>query len=82
MIYLKSLVFGIGGAVVASVLWIMIAFVLPMWAPYVIGRLRGTGGVSTGYISSGSVVIAALIGFLVAFAWQWHRLRSALDLSD
>jgi hypothetical protein len=77
MIYLKSLVFGIAGAVVASVLWIMIVFVLPVFAPYVIGRLRGTGGASTGYVSSGSVLIAALIGFLLAFAWEWHRLRSA-----
>jgi hypothetical protein len=76
MIYFKSFAFGIGGAVIAAVLWVIIAFVMPMFGPYVIGRLRGTGGVSTGYVSSGSVLIAALIGFMVAVAWQWYRLRS------
>ena len=74
MMYLRSFVFGIGGAIIAAVLWIVVAFVLPIVAPYVIGRLRGTGGVSTGYLSSNSVLIATLIGFLVAFVW---RLRSS-----
>jgi hypothetical protein len=77
MIYVKSFLFGIGGAVVAAVLWILVKFVLPMWAPYVIGRLRGTGGMSGGYITSDSVWLAALLGFLVAFAWSWSKLRSA-----
>lgn len=77
MIYVKSFLFGIAGAVAAAVLWIIVSFVLPMWAPYVIGRLRGTGGMSVGYISSGSVLLAALLGFLVTFAWSWSKLRSA-----
>ena len=72
--YLGSCAVGIGGALIASVLWIVVALVLPMVMPYVIGRLRGTGGMSVGYVSSNSVLIAAVIGFLVAFLW--HRLRS------
>ena len=77
MIYVKSFLFGIGGAVAASVLWIVVAFVLPFWGPYVIGRLRGTGGMSGASINSGSVLLAALLGFVVAFAWSWSKLRSA-----
>ncbi len=77
MMFIKSFLFGVGGAVGAAVLWIVVAFVLPVEMPYAIGRLRGTGGVSAGYISSGSILIAALIGFLVAFAWCWSRFRSA-----
>jgi hypothetical protein len=77
MIYVKSFLFGIGGAVAASVLWIVIMFVLPLWAPYVIGRLRGSGGMSIGRITSNSVLLAALLGFLVAFGWSWSRFRSA-----
>ena len=77
MISVKSFVFGIGGAVAASVLWMVFAFVLPIWAPYLIGRLRGTGGMSGASITSGSVLLAALLGFLVAFAWSWSKLRSA-----
>ena len=49
MIYVRSFVFGLGGAIIAAVLWIVVAFVLPMVVPYVIGRLRGTGGVTTGH---------------------------------
>lgn len=77
MIFFKSFLFGVGGAVASVVLWVVVAFVLPFAVPYVIGRLRGTGGMSAGYISSGSVVVAALVGFLVAFVWGWMRLRSA-----
>jgi len=42
VIYVKSFLFGIGGAVAASVLWIVTAFVLPLWAPYVIAPLASS----------------------------------------
>jgi hypothetical protein len=77
MIVVKSFLFGVGGAVVAAVVWIVVAFVLPIVVPYAIGRLRGTGGVAGGYVTSGGVLLAALVGFLVAFVWGWTRLRSA-----
>lgn len=75
MTYLRSFAVGIGGALVAAVLWIVVAFILPIVVPSVIGRLRGTGGSAGAYISSNSIFIAAAIGFLVAFVW--HRMRSA-----
>ncbi len=76
VVYLKSFLFGIGGAVIAMVLWITVAFVLPLWLPYLVARVRGTGGISSGYIGSGSILIAALIGFIIAFAWAWYRQRA------
>ena len=76
MAYLKSFLFGIGGAVLAVVLWITVKVILPMYVPYLIARIRGTGGISTGYIGSGSILLAALIGFIIAFAWAWYRLRA------
>ena len=76
MIYLKSFLLGIGGAIVASLLWIAVVFLLPIYWPYVISRVRGTGGVSTGYVGSNSILIAALIGFITAFTWKWYRLRT------
>jgi hypothetical protein len=74
VVYFKSFLFGIGGAVLAVVLWITVAVILPMYVPYLIARVRGTGGISSAYIGSGSILLAALIGFIIAFAW--HRLRA------
>ena len=76
MVYLKCFLFGIGGAVLAVVLWITVKVILPMYVPYLIARIRGTGGMSSGYIGSGSILLAALIGFIIAFAWEWYRLRA------
>jgi hypothetical protein len=77
MVYLKSFLFGVCGALLTAVLWFIVAFILPLYGPYLISRVRGTGGVSSGYITSDSMLIAALIGFIIAFAWKWCRLRGA-----
>jgi len=76
MVYLKSFLFGLGGAVLATVLWFTVAFIAPLYLPYLIVRVRGQGGVSSGYLTSDSILIAALVGFIVAFAWEWYRLRT------
>jgi hypothetical protein len=76
MVYLKSALFGLGGAALAAALWIATAFILPLYLPYLLAPIRGTGGVSSAYIGSGSILIAALIGFIVVFAWKWRRLRA------
>ena len=46
------------------------------YVPYLIARARGTGGISSGYIRSGSILLAALIGFIISFAWEWYRLHA------
>ena len=76
MIYLKSVLVGVGGAVLAAVLWITVKFILPMFLPYMISRIRQTGGASGARITSDSIWIAALVGFVAAFVWEWHRLRA------
>jgi hypothetical protein len=77
MVYLKSFLFGLGGSVLAVVLWFTVAFILPVYGPYLVRRITGTGGVADAYISSNSILLAALIGFIIVFAWEWHRLRAA-----
>ena len=75
VIFLESLLSGVGGAIVAAVLWFAVAFMAPLYGPYLTARLRGTGGVSSANVGSNSILLAALIGFIVAFTWSWHRLR-------
>ena len=77
MIYLRAFLFGIGGAVLAAILWFTVTFIIPLWVPYLLARIRGTGGMSAGYVTSGSILIAALIGFIIAFVWEWYRLNAA-----
>ena len=76
MIYVMSVLFGVGGAVLAAVLWITVKFVLPMFVPDVVSRIMRTGGASGARITSDSIWIAALVGFTIAFAWEWLRLRT------
>jgi hypothetical protein len=56
-------------------LWITVTFILPLYGPYLMARLEGTGGVGS-VVGSGSILLAALIGFMVAFVWKWQRLRT------
>jgi hypothetical protein len=74
MIYLKSVLFGIAGAIVVSVLWILAAFVLPILIPQVLSRLGGGdgAGVAGARITSNSILLAALIGFAAGFYWRFR----------
>lgn len=76
MIYLKSFLWGVVGAVTAAVLWYTVAFIVPLFGPYLMARFSGTGGMSSAHITSDSILLASLTGFLVAFAWAWRRLRT------
>lgn len=77
LVYIRIFLFGIGGAVLVALLWLLVGFILPLYGPYLMARLRGTGGVSSAYIASDSILIAALIGFVIAFLWGWYRFRPA-----
>jgi hypothetical protein len=74
MIYVKSVLFGVAGAVAASVLWVLAAFVLPILIPQVLSRLGGGDGVGAAgaRITSDSILLAALIGFAVGFYWRFR----------
>ena len=75
MLYLKTFLVGIGGSVVAMALWINCALFLPIYLPFLIIRMTGTGGVGAASIGSGSVLLAALIGFIIGAAWEMRRLH-------
>lgn len=71
----RTVLFGLTGAIVAVVLWSAVTLVLPIFVPYLVGRITGEGGVGGGYVTSNSILLAALVGFVLAFAWEWYRQR-------
>jgi formate-dependent nitrite reductase membrane component NrfD len=72
---LKSIFFGFATAVLASVLWIVVKLVLPIAVPYLLARFRDDGGIGggTAYITSGSILLVAIIGFIGGFLWRLRR---------
>jgi hypothetical protein len=74
MIYVKSILAGFAGALVATILWILAVFVMPLLLPVLLSRLTGSGGVGSASITSGSILAAALIGFVAGSYWQFRRL--------
>jgi hypothetical protein len=75
MLYLKSVLSGIGGAMVAAVLWTVVSFWLPLFVPMLVGRLLNRGGASGARITSDSILLAALVGFIAAGWWALRRSR-------
>jgi hypothetical protein len=73
MPYAKALLAGFGAAIGAAVLWTFISFVLPIVGPMLIGRLLNRGGGSAASIGSGSILLAALIGFVIGMWWGVRR---------
>jgi len=73
MRYCKSIIVGMATAVVASATWVLAVFVLPIFLPVVVSRFTGAGGMSASSVSSGSVLAAAVGGFLVGFVWHFRR---------
>ena len=77
MIYLKATAVGIVGAIALAAVWALSALLLPMWSQMwqqrnqVAGRV-GAGGVGS-WVDSGSILLAALIGFLLGFTWTIRR---------
>jgi hypothetical protein len=77
MRYLAAAGFGVLTAIAATILWIVIRFVLPVVVPFLISRIganqSGSGGAGA-VIGSGSIILAALLGFIGGFAWMlWRR---------
>ena len=72
---LRSALFGLATAVVAVVVWIVAQFVLPLWVPYLLSRFSNDGiGGATATLSSGAILIAAILGFALGFFWRLRRL--------
>lgn len=73
MAFLRSLAIGLLGACGATLLWIVVTVVVPFIVPMVLARLKGDGGIAAVSVSSGSLLIVFLVGFVVAFGWSWLR---------
>jgi hypothetical protein len=74
MIYVKSFLFGTGAAIVAAILWILAVFVVPIAVPVALSRVTGAGGMGAATIGSGSILAAALVGFVAGFYWKFRGL--------
>jgi hypothetical protein len=76
MRYLTAVLAGFGTALAAAVLWILVAFVMPIALPFLVSRLgldRTGVGASGAVIGSGSIMLAALVGFAAGFGWMVLR---------
>jgi hypothetical protein len=75
MIYVKSFLIGLVGAIFTAVLWILVSFILPVFGRMAVDQFMGRGGTSDAVIGSGSILLAALIGFVIAAGWAFRRSR-------
>jgi hypothetical protein len=79
MIYVKATAVGIVSGLVLAIVWAAGAVWLPILAARIHDALSDDvfGGAS-GYVGSGSVLLAALIGFVAGFYWTVRRARRRL----
>ena len=73
--YFKSVLVGIGTAVAAVLMWIIATLVVPIAAPFLISRFTGDGGAggAGAMVSSGSILLVAIAGFVAGFYWQLRK---------
>jgi hypothetical protein len=73
MRYLTAAGFGVLTAIATAILWIVITFVLPLAVPFFLSRIGATqsgGGGAGAVIGSGSILLAAFLGFVGGLAWM------------
>jgi hypothetical protein len=77
MAYVKSLIAGFAGGLFAAVLWIVVPACVAIVSSIFTTMSTGSGGI--GFVvavpTSASALIAALVGFIVAFVWYLRRSR-------
>ncbi|HET9833912.1 MAG TPA: hypothetical protein VFP91_19450 [Vicinamibacterales bacterium] len=76
MLYLKAVGVGIVSALLLAIAWGWAALQLPIWWQMWQQRNQG-GGVAGAAVGSGSILLAALIGFVLGFSWIVRRSRIA-----
>ena len=77
MRYLIAASVGVLTAIATAILWIVVRFVLPIAMPLFLSRTgaieSGSGGAGA-VIGSGSILLAALLGFVGGLVWMlWRR---------
>jgi hypothetical protein len=73
MAYLKATVVGIVTAIIFSAGWTWTALQLPIWWQMWQQRNQGAG-VGASSVGSGSILLAASIGFMLGFSWIMRRV--------
>jgi hypothetical protein len=77
MRYLTAAGVGILTAIATAILWIVVRFVVPLAVPLFLSRTGATqsgSGDAGAFIESGSVLLAALLGFVGGLVWMlWRR---------
>ena len=73
LIYFKSILVGIVAALVASVIYILAVFVVPILLPFLLSRVAGTAGAAGASFSEGPVLGIAAVAFAFGFYWQFRR---------
>jgi hypothetical protein len=81
--YAKAVIVGFAAAFLACAIWVAATFVLPLMLPMLIDRLSpaATGGVgmSVAYISTGPLVLIAIVAFAAGFTWRLRKHRRARE---
>jgi hypothetical protein len=74
--FFRSVLFGLTTAILAAAVWIVVKFVLPIAVPYLTSRFSNDNiGGATAEITSGSILVALLLGFAAGFFWRFRRIR-------
>ena len=73
MIYLKCVLVGMVAALVASAIYILAVFVLPIVLPFLLSRITGGSGAAGASFSDVEVLGIAVLAFAVGFYWQFRR---------
>ena len=76
MLYVKATAVGILAALLFAVVWFWAALQVPMWWQEWQQRNHGGGVAGVSSVGSGSVLLAALIGFVLGFFWVVRRVRT------
>jgi hypothetical protein len=75
--YVTAAGFGVLTAIATAMVWIVVGLVFPIVVPLVLSRIGAThsgAGVAGSSIGSGSVIMAALLGFVGGLSWMlWRR---------
>lgn len=79
MAYTKAVIAGFVAAFLACLTWVAATFVFPLMLPIFIERLSrvttGGVGVSVAYISTGPLVLIAIVAFAAGFTWHYRKTR-------
>jgi hypothetical protein len=66
MVYIKAAAAGIVGALLAGAAWTWAAIQIPIWWQMCQQRGQG-GGIGASWVGSDSILLAALVGFVIGF---------------